>query len=592
MGTSSVSPTRYPAGILWELRDLDSDAVDRLAGALGVLPVTARCLVARGLEEEAARAFLEPRLGALRSPEGLADLDVAVARIVKAVKGRERIGVFGDYDVDGVTTCALFTSFLREVGAAPSPRVARRDAGYGFGTGDVAHFAGQQCSLIITGDCGTSDVAAIAHARSLGIDVIVVDHHTVPEQADKHPAHALINPLREDSSFPFSGMASVGLAFYVCCALRTALTAAGHFTSERPVPDVRDLLDLVAVGTIADLVPLVDENRILTAVGLQVASRGRRPGLAALLDRAGVNGGGAQSIVDEHTVGWKISPRLNAPGRLGDAEPALKLLLARDRREANDWADRLEEFNDRRRKVQAEVFNEALELANEHDCSRAAIVVAGEGWPSGVVVIVAATLVDKYHRPAFVIAVDPDTGVGRGSARAVPGINLYDALHTCRGFLDRYGGHAGAAGLTVKREELDALREGLVAAVQQQLDDGAETGDGEGVVIDGEVELGEVNERLAEELRRLAPFGRDNPAPLLLCRGVTVKQSRTVGEDESHLKLELEDSTGNVRGAIAFRAADRDPGEGATIDVAFVPEINEWKGNRTVELTVKQFTVC
>jgi len=565
---------------VWQLRPVEDSAIERLAEALGVLPITARCVLARGVEEERAAAFLDPRLNLLRPPLGLADLDRAVARIVKALRARERIGVFGDYDVDGVTTCALLTSFLRTVGGAPAPRVASRDAGYGFGLSDVAHFAEAGCSLIVTGDCGTSDVGAIAQARSLGIDVIVVDHHTVPDRASAHPAHALINPLRDDSTFEFRSMASVGLAFYLVASLRTALAQVGYFTSERPAPDVRELLDLVAVGTIADLVPLVDENRILTATGLRIASQRKRHGITALLHSAGVDG-----AVDEQVVGWKISPRLNAPGRLGDAEPSLSLLLSRDLHEAQQWALALEQANERRREVQGQVFEQALELAGDAD-GAAAVVVAGEGWPSGVVGIVAAKLVERFGRPAFVIAVDPATGEGRGSARGVPGVNLYDALHACGASLDRYGGHAGAAGLTVARDNIDTLREGLDAAVRAQLEQVEPVAGDDSCTVDGEVALADVGERLAGEIARLGPFGKANPTPVLLCRGVKVVESRLVGDDRTHLKLLVEDDTGVRCGGIAFRAADQDPGEGAVVDLAFTPEISEWQGTRRVDLKV------
>ncbi len=569
------------------VRDADQTAVDRLAGALGLLPVTARCLVARGIEDEAAaRDFLGPRLSNLRPPAGLTDLPVAVARIVKAVRARERIGVFGDYDVDGITTCALLSSFLREVGAACLPRVARRDAGYGFGMADVAHFADAGCTLIVTGDCGTSDVEAIAQARSMGIDVVVVDHHTVPDASSAHPAVALVNPLRTDSSFPFEGMASVGLAFYLAASVRTALKEARYFNTERPEPDVKLLLDLVAVGTIADLVPLREENRVLTAAGLKALALRARPGLNALLAVAGVD---VARPIDEHTIGWKLSPRLNAPGRLGDAQPALGLLLARDAVEAGQRAQELEQANERRREVQAEVFEQAVAAVDETALG-SAIVLSGEGWPSGVVGIVAAKLVERFGRTAFVIAVD-EHGVGRGSARAVPGVNLYDALHACAEHLDRYGGHAAAAGLTVQRDNLDALRAGLEAAVAGQIGEGGGAAQ-PGPEVDGEVELREVCERMAEELAELAPFGKQNDEPVLLCRRVTVVESRRVGDEEQHLKLVLEDGDGNSRDAIAFRMGERDPGQGAVLDVVFTPEINEWNGQRSAELTVRDFQVC
>jgi single-stranded-DNA-specific exonuclease len=405
------------------MRVVDEHAAAKLASALRVHAATARCLVARGIYEPgAAKSFVDPRLAALRPPTGLAGLGSAVERIVDAVAKGDRIGVFGDYDVDGVTTTALLTSFLRDVGAHVDAAVARRDAGYGFTPAAAADFADRGCRLIVTGDCGTSDQVAIGAAAARGVDVVVIDHHTVPAAGTIHPALALVNPFCHDSTFPFRGMASVGLGFYVAGAVRTALRDRGWFKG-RPEPDVRDLLDLVALGTVADLVPLSEENRILTAIGLQRLQARTRPGIAALLTAAGV---GPDKEIDARTIGWQLAPRLNAPGRLGAAEPALALLLA-GADTAEERATAIDQANTDRREVQEKVTKEALEQIGEADPGPA-IVLAGEGWPPGVVGIVAAKLVEKYKRPAFVIGVDPETGVGRGSARTAGGVNLYKAL--------------------------------------------------------------------------------------------------------------------------------------------------------------------
>ena len=288
-------------------------------------PATARCLVARGVvEPHEAQGFIDPRLAALRPPSGLAGLSLAVERIAHAVVRGERIGVFGDYDVDGITTAALLTSFLRAAGAQVECAVARRDAGYGFTQEAVNDFIARGCKVVVTGDCGTSDLVALELAKAHGIEVIVVDHHTVPSASFAHPAFSLVNPYRADSTFPFRGMASVGLGFYVAASVRTELRDSGYFRS-RPEPDVRELLDLVALGTIADLVPLSAENRILTALGLRRLQSRTRPGIAALLASAGVD---PDKEIDAHTIAWKLAPRLNAPGRLGAAEPSLSLLLS------------------------------------------------------------------------------------------------------------------------------------------------------------------------------------------------------------------------------------------------------------------------
>ncbi|HEU0029432.1 MAG TPA: single-stranded-DNA-specific exonuclease RecJ [Kofleriaceae bacterium] len=581
------------------LRPVDEQLVRRLAASLRIRPATARCLVGRGVSEPRdAQGFIDPRLAALRPPSGLAGLQRAVERLADAVLRDERIGVFGDYDVDGVTSAALLTSFLRGVGATVECAVARRDAGYGFTPAAAADFAKRGCSLIVTGDCGTSDLDAIAAAAALGSEVIVIDHHTVPS-ADKlavHPALSLVNPFRADSTFPFRGLASVGLMFYVSATLRTELRNRGAFAAgsahARPEPDVREVLDLVALGTIADLVPLTSENRILTSLGLRRLCTRARPGVAALLAVAGVT---EEREIDARTVAWKLAPRINAPGRLGAAEPSLSLLLA-DADTAQARAQALEEANAERRAIQERVVGEALELLGDRDPGPA-IVIAGEGWPSGVVGIVASKLVDRYQRPAFVVGVDPVTGIGRGSARtpnsqAGVAVNLYDALceaaRTQASCLERFGGHAAAAGFTVRREAIPALTEALGAACGRLAQGSGPIQTGR--EIDAEVSLGEVDERLAQELAGLGPFGQHNPPPTLVTRNVRVAAVRRVG-DGSHLKLSIEDDRSAVRTAIGFGLGERPVDIGMHVDLAFLPTISMFQGRRSAELELADLAI-
>ena len=566
------------------LRSLDDRLVGRISSTLRVRPATARCLVARGVTEPCeAQGFIDPRLAALRPPAGLAGMALAVGRIADAVQAGERIGVFGDYDVDGVTTAALLTSFLRASGAHVEPAVARRDAGYGFTTDAAADFARRGCKLVVTGDCGTNDLDAIYAGAALGVEVIVVDHHTVPPADVAHPAFALVNPFRKDSTFPFRGMASVGLMFYVAASVRTELRDRGWYRS-RPEPDVRDLLDLVALGTVADLVPLAAENRILTSLGLRRLQSRARPGIAALLASAGVDD---DRTIDAHTIAWKLAPRINAPGRLGAAEPSLALLLA-DAESAPARAAALEDANTERRAIQDRVMDEVMaRLDAQGSDPGAAIVIAGEGWPTGVVGIIASKLVDKFHRPAFVIGLDPIAGIGRGSARTVPGVNLYEALTKAAPHLQRYGGHAAAAGFTIALDNVPALADTLSDVC-------AKLAEGSGPVpthldVDAEVSLDEIDERLAEELTGLGPFGQNNPAPLLVTRGAKVTAARRVG-DGSHLKLTIEDHH-TTRTAIGFGLGERPVDVGANLDLAFVPRISTWQGRRSAELEVSDLAI-
>jgi single-stranded-DNA-specific exonuclease len=358
--------------------------------------------------------------------------------------------------------------------------------------------------------------------------------------------------------------------------VRTELRERAFFANgSRVEPDVRELLDLVALGTIADLVPLASENRILTALGLRRLQTRSRPGVAALLAAAGVD---LERDVDARTVAWKLAPRINAPGRLGAAEPSLALLLA-DAESAPARAQALEEAN-----------TEALELLGDRDPGPA-IVIAGEGWPAGVVGIVAAKLVDRFQRPAFVVGIDPVTGIGRGSARTCGGINLYDALCEAAripGCLDRFGGHAAAAGFTMHRESVGALTEALGGAC-------ARLAQGSGPVvagreIDAEVRLAEVDERLAQELAGLGPFGQQNPAPILVTRNARITALRRVG-DGSHLKLTIEDDRSTTRSAIGFGLGDRPVEVGAHVDLAFLPTVSTFQGRRSAELELSDLAI-
>lgn len=551
----------------WTVRPADPARAAALARELALSPRVAQLLLQRDLgDPERAQRFLSPRLAELRRPDGMAGFAVAVGRLAEALARGETIGLFGDYDVDGITSCALLATFLREAGGRVVPRVARRDRGYGFGLDDVGEFASAGCAVVVTCDCGTSDHEALSAARDRGLDVIVVDHHQVPDRQPE--ALALINPHQPACQFPYKGLASVGVAFYLAAALRTHLRGAGRAT----LPDPRALIDLVAVGTIADLAPLTEENRILVHHGLLQLWQSPRPGLAALLRLVNLSG-----PVRASDVAFRLAPRLNAPGRLGDAQPALELLLSRDAVEADARVAVCEEANQQRRAVQDRVLAAALVQAEAQPDG--VIVAAGQGWHAGVVGIVAAKLVDRFARPAVVVALDGE--IGRGSARTVANFHLYQALHATSDLLVRYGGHAAAAGLTIHARQLEPLRTRLSAAAR---DTWGASPPAAALTVDAELPLGAVDQTLVEELARLEPFGVGNPEPLWATGVVTLERTRVVGD--GHLQVTLREGP-HARDGIGFGLAAHARLSGAAVRAAFVPEIDTFRGARRVRVRLR-----
>ena len=548
----------------WRLTEADETLAQSLAASLRLRPTVARILVARGfVTPEAIAKFLGPRLGELRPPSGMADLELVLSRMQAALAGRQKIGVFGDYDVDGVTSAAVLALGLRAFGAEVVPRVAARQSGYGLPPEMVDAFADAGCRLIVTGDCGTSDVPALLRARERGLDVLVIDHHQVP--SGERLAYGMINPHQPDDRFPFKGLASCGIAFYLMAALRSRLSATTF--------DPRELLDLVAIGTIGDLVPLVDENRILVAAGLKVLSARRRPGIRALAALAHLEEGPLTS----DDVSFRMAPRLNAAGRLGDAQLALDLLLAPTDAEAERLAVRSDDVNRERQRIQEQVWLEAAAEA-ERWAHAPAIVVGGQGWHHGVVGIIAARLVDRFGKPAVVVGFDGDSG--RGSARTTGGVNLYESLASTSAHLQRFGGHAGAAGLSVSVERFAPFRDDFLAEVGRR----RATWTAPVLEVDAVVELEDVNVSFAEELQRLGPYGAGNREPLLALRGLLTDETRILGKGHLHLAVSTDAGRGE---AIAFNMAEHDPGRGATIDLLASLEVDTFRGARRSRLRVR-----
>ena len=560
----------------WVLREADPARVEALCEALGIPMAVARVLVNRGVEDvESARRFLSPALRELHLPEGLADMDRATDRILTAMEAGEPIWIYGDYDADGITSTALLVSFLAEAGVKARPIIPHRERdGYGFHVELIPQEMGQERGLVITVDCGISDAGEIALAKDRGLDVVVTDHHEVPETLPQ--ACAVIDPKRTDNRYPFSELAGVGVAFLLVWALARRLKERGFWSAARE-PSLKKYLDLVALGTVADQAPLLGENRALVRHGLQQLGENPRPGVKALLKACGSDG----RALSVGTLSFQVAPRLNAPGRVDDAAPALELLLVQEARRAEELAGLLDGMNRQRQQIEEQVYREATDLAwREIQGGLRAVVLAREGWHPGVLGIVASRLVERFGLPAILVAIQD--GVGKGSGRAPEGFHLMKGLTACESFLARYGGHRQAAGLRIDPGALQSFREAFCDQAQRVLGDRP----AESVLrIDDRLAPKEVTEELVRHLARLEPHGVGNPEPVFQMDRLEIAECRRVGQD--HLKL-------RVRGdrvgfdAIGFRMGSAYPDTlQGWANLACVPQFNEWQGRTSIQLKLK-----
>jgi single-stranded-DNA-specific exonuclease len=537
-------------------------------------PLVAAILSARGItDDDAVRSFLSPLLSEMIDPHLLQGMKTAVDRLLTARRNKETVYIYGDYDVDGISGTALLVSFLRATGFACNYFIPNRfDDGYGLNPESIEHIIALGANLIISVDCGITAVEEAVLCRARGIDLIIVDHHAPKDVIPD--ACAVINPLQPGCSYPFKSLAGVGVAFNLLVALRSALRAAGAFYGST-VPDLRNWLDLVALGTIADVVPLIGQNRMYAYHGLKQLSASRKPGIMALKRVAGI-----PDTVSCGQVGFRLAPRLNAAGRMESAVPGVDLLLTEDDEESRLIAADLDSANAERQAVERQIFDEAnaLIIAADDASKRRSIVLASTEWHQGVVGIVASRLVERYHRPTILIALTED-GLGKGSGRSIPGFHLLDALSSCSQHLERFGGHRYAAGVGLRAENIAAFAESFESVSARMLTDEDLTPT---LDIDAEVQPADVTKDLAVELKRLEPFGVGNPEPVLLLRGMSVTEQRVVGEGHLRLRLTKDKRTFT---AIAFRMADREIS--GPIDIAFFPEMNEWKGSSTVQLRIK-----
>jgi single-stranded-DNA-specific exonuclease len=565
----------------WQMLNPDLKQVHELSQKLRCYTVTASVLINRNISDpKAAEKFLDPSLKYLRSPFSLLDLDLAINRIYRAILGKEKILIFGDYDVDGVTATVILLNFLRYAGADVSFYIPHRvTEGYSIQPAHISSYAHpHKIDLIITADCGSDSHQAVLAAKRCGIDIIITDHHTIAEKIP--PALAVINPKRRGCPAGLQMLAGVGVAFFLLICLRTHLREKG-FWQERPEPNLKKYCDLVALGTIADMVPLVEENRILCRTGLEQIHAGGRPGLKALLAASAVS----NDYLNADDIAYRLAPRLNAAGRMDHAARAVELLTAENMEIAKEKAHILNKLNQRRRLIEQGILVEIQRYIenNSSILQQRSLVLAGEGWHAGVLGIVASQMVNIYCRP--VVLITTRNGIGTGSGRCLPGLNLYGALRSCKQYLENFGGHSMAAGLRIREENINDFQSAFESVIQRTTDSEDLTPT---LPIDSELDLAMISDTLVDELESLMPFGTENPEPLFLAANVEVVSSKIVGKN--HQRMRLRQSLAPKAPAfeaIQFNFDSQVNRKQRLPQIVFKLRWNRWKNKKTIQLVVE-----
>ena len=548
---------------IWKCGQPDAQDVNRLVGG-GFSPLAAMVLAGRDIRDPAAAKNFLSCDGALPDPFLLRDMDKAVARVRQALENKERIAVFGDYDVDGITATCLLTDFLRGQGADCLCYIpGRLEEGYGLNPIAIRQLQGEGVRLIITVDCGITAVEEAELCRELGLDLVITDHHECKDQLPR--AAAIVDPHRPDDSYPHQNLSGVAVAFKLCCALSGNAEAV-----------LEEYADMVCLGTVADVIPLVGENRVFVSRGLRDLSHTRRPGLAALMEECGC----AQAEVTASTIGYMLAPRINAAGRMGQVELAVDLFLTKDTEKARSVAAQLCELNRQRQQIESEIYRQAIAMLPEGTPPEA-IVLADESWHQGVVGIVASRIAEEFACPAFLICLDGDHG--KASSRSHGGFNLFASLRELSPLLESYGGHELAAGFTIRKENIPAFRARVCAMAASYFADDTHVSTLE---LDCAVPPEMLTIPEIDSLNVLEPCGSGCPKPLLMMTGLTVERIQSVGGGR-HMRLRLRRGHYSLN-AIFFSADPVSAGiaQGDVVDVAFHPQVNEFRGERSVQMNV------
>ncbi len=556
---------------VWNIKGFDRPAAVKLCRS-GLNPLVSVFLASRGITERAdADKMLNSDLSQICDPFLMSGMNEAVLRLEKAIENKEHVAVFGDYDVDGMTASCLIADYFRSRGLTCEIYIpGRMDEGYGINVCALDHLSGLGVTLIVTVDCGVTAIEETEYARSLGIDLIITDHH---ECKDVLPnAVTVIDPKRRDCGYPFKSLAGVGVAFKLLCALD------GEDNTEALLDRYGDF---VAIGTLADVMPVTGENRVLIRRGLEKISKDPRPGLKALIEASGF--GGKQ--INSGCVGFTLAPRLNAAGRMGCAYNSVRLMLSETLEEATVHTEKLLELNAQRRDLETQIYSEAREMLDGSPIS-APIVLSSDRWHQGIIGIVASRLAERFCVPVIMICIE--NGIGRGSCRCHSGFNLFSALEHCGDLLENYGGHAMAAGLTIKESNIPALRQRLAEYYKMHVDSvPVRTLDIDFEVIKPEL----LSLQNVTALAAMEPFGNGNALPVLCIRKAFLDSVTSIGGGK-HSKLRLS-MRGEYFDCVCFSSSPEELGahSGCTVDLAFSPKINEFRGNRSVQLLLKDICV-
>lgn len=551
----------------WECYNLDNEKVEELVKKRHITNLLASILVNRGIiDGEKINVFLNPTRKDFYNPFLMPDMEIAVKRIVKAIENKEKIMIYGDYDADGITSITVLKKYLNEIGLKTGEYIPNRlNEGYGLNKDAISKIYNDGYKLMITVDCGISGLEEVDYANSLGMEIIITDHH---EPAEKLPeAIAVIDAKRKDNKYPFNQLAGVGVVFKLIQAISTELKLEEK--------EYLKYLDLVCIGTISDIVPLVDENRVIAKLGLKLIEKTKNIGLKTLLNIADLK------KIDSNAISFGVAPRINACGRMGFQEEALQLFLTEDSGEATKIAKRLVQFNQERQAKEKQIFEEVIEKIEKDDKDKKCIVLAEENWHHGIIGIVASKITEIYYKPSILICLEGDKG--KGSGRSIPGFDLYTALTKCSDYIEKFGGHSMAIGITIKKENFEKLKEAIEKYAQE-----SNISDIMPIInIDKEINLKNINIEEVKSLELLEPFGEANKMPLFLLRNLKIDSIRALSGGK-HLKLTLKQDN-NIVDGIGFNMGDlsKEYLLGDKVDVVGTIEINSFGNKENIQINLK-----